>query len=319
VGVEIILTKVAVTGASGFIGHNIVKELKSKGWDVVSLVEEGVSVSNNIHGVYPVEIVSGKGLLKPISGVDVVIHCAARNHVLKDKEANPLAEYRSVNVDGTRNVIRSAIHSGVKLFIHFSSIKAMGEESEDILNEDSPKMPRTFYGMSKFESEEVVRNESSGSGMRVVILRLPMVYGPGNKGNLPRMIHWASRGLPFPIFGFDNLRSMIYVGNVIHGTLLAVRKAIPGVTDYIVTDGEDYSTRRVYTAICRELGKAPRFLPVPAWIVRLGGQLSGDVRRLTGSFRASSGKIRKELGYSPPYTLEQGIAETVRWYKRSAR
>jgi len=311
--------RVAVTGASGFIGCNLVKEFKNNGWDVASLVEGSDVVSDCDHGVFPVEIMSGNGLMKAFSGADVVIHLAARNHIPKDKAENPLAEYRLVNVEGTRNVLQSAMRSGAKVFIHISSVKAMGEGSDGIQNEDSPNVPGTSYGVSKLESEEVVRNESSGSGMSAVILRLPMVYGPGNKGNLPRMIRWANRGLPFPIFGFDNLRSMIYVGNVIHGILLAVRNAVPGVTTYVVTDGEEYSTRRVYAAICRELGKAPRFLPVPDWMVRLGGLLSEDVRRVTGSFRVSSEKIRNELGYSPPYSLEQGIAETVQWYMRSAR
>jgi nucleoside-diphosphate-sugar epimerase len=133
------------------------------------------------------------------------------------------------------------------------------------------------------------------------------------------MIRWADRGLPFPLFQPDNLRSMVYVGNVVHAILLAIRNAPSGVSTYILKDVEDYSTRRLYTAVCRELGKTPRFLPVPAWMVRIGGGLSADIRKVTGSFRVSSEKIRRELGYAPPFSLEQGIAETVKWYKRSGR
>jgi nucleoside-diphosphate-sugar epimerase len=266
-----------------------------------------------------VDVSSGEGLANCLKGVEGVVHLAARNHVLKETEKDPLSAYRRVNVEGTRNVIRAAVRAGVRWLIHFSSVKAMGESGDAVFDEDSPCTPSTPYGMSKLESEEVVRHEAEESGLGAVILRLPMVYGPGNLGNLPRMIRWADRGLPFPLFQPDNLRSMIYVGNVAHAVLLAIRKATPGVSTYIVKDGEDYSTRRVYAVLCRELGKPPRFLPVHAWMVRLGGALSADMRRVTGSFRVSSEKIRKELGYSPPFSLEQGIAETVEWYRRSGQ
>jgi nucleoside-diphosphate-sugar epimerase len=193
----------------------------------------------------------------------------------------------------------------------------MGESSADILDEESPCMPMTPYGISKLESEEVVFSEAGRSGMRTVIVRLPMVYGPRNRGNLPRMIRWADRGLPFPLFQPDNLRSMVFVGNVVAGVLALIKGAHEGVSTYILKDSEDYSTRRIYSAICSELKKTPRFLPVPAVLVRFGGLFSEDLRKISGSFRFNSGKIEKELGFIPPYALEEGIARTVEWYRRS--
>jgi nucleoside-diphosphate-sugar epimerase len=255
--------------------------------------------------------------LEAFSGADAVVHLAARNHVLKETARDPLAEYRRVNVAGTLNVVRAASDSGVKLFMHLSSVKAMGEESEKVLDENDLCLPKTPYGISKLESEEVVRAEATRTGMRVVILRLPMVYGPHGKGNLPRMIRWAERGLPFPLFQPDNLRSMVYVENVVAGIMAVLRSPPAGVQTYIVKDKEDYSTRTVYSAICRELGKTPRFLPLPALVVRLGGILSEDFRKVAGSFRVSSAKIEKEIGFVPPHSLDEGIARTVRWYKVS--
>ncbi len=267
--------------------------------------------------IFTVDISTGDGIPDALSGGDVVVHLAARNHVLKDTAKDPLAEYRRVNVEGTRKVVQAAVASGARLFIHFSSIKAMGESSADVLDEDSPRMPMTPYGISKLESEEIVCSEAGRSGMRAIIVRLPMAYGPRNLGNLPRMIHWADRGLPFPLIQPDNLRSMVYVGNVVAGVLALLKEAPEGVSTYILKDSDDYSTQRIYSIICRELGKTPRFLPVPAIMVRIGGMLSENLRKVTGSFRVSAAKIEKDIGFVPPFSLEEGMARTIEWYKCS--
>jgi nucleoside-diphosphate-sugar epimerase len=267
--------------------------------------------------IFTVDISTGKGIPAALSGGDVVVHLAARNHVLKETAKDPLAEYRRVNVEGTRKVVQAVVASGARLFIHFSSIKAMGEESVDVLDEDSPCMPMTPYGISKRESEEAAHAELAESGTALVVLRLPMVYGPRNRGNLPRMIRWADRGLPFPLFQPDNLRSMIYVENVVAGVMELLKGAPEGVSTYILKDSEDYSTRRIYSVICRALGKTPRFLPVPATMVRVGGMLSEDFRKVAGTFRVSAAKIEKDLGFVPPFSLEEGIARTVEWDRRS--
>ena len=310
--------KVAVTGGAGFIGSHLVPAFVCAGHDVVCTVEP--SAPDALPGVrlFPVDISTGEGIAEVFSGADVVVHLAARNHVLRETEKDPLTAYRRVNVEGTRNVVRAASVSGARLFVHLSSVKAMGEESESILDEGNPCAPKTPYGISKLESEEVVKAESAGSAMRVVILRLPMVYGPRNKGNLPRMIRWAERGFPFPLFQPDILRSMVYVENVVAGVLALLKGAHEGESKYILKDNEDYSTRRIYSAICRELGKKPLFLPVPAPLVRLGGMFSENFRKITGSFRVSSAKIEREIGFVPPVSPEDGIARTVQWYKHSA-
>lgn len=311
--------RVVVTGAAGFIGSHLVPALVEAGYEVVGTL--GPAGRGPLDGVaaFPADIATREGVEATISEAEAVVHLAARNHVLQETIKDPLAEYRRVNVEGTRNVIRAASRSRVKVFIHLSSVKAMGEGSDTVLDEYSSCAPLTPYGISKLESEEVVCSEAERSGMRAVIVRLPMAYGPRNRGNLPRMIRWADRGLPFPLFQPDNLRSMIYVKNVVAGVMALLKGAPEGVSIYILKDSEDYSTRRIYSVICRELRKTPRFLPVPAIIVRVGGMLSEDFRKVAGTFRVSAAKIEKDLGFVSPFSLEEGMARTVEWYRRSGR
>lgn len=310
--------KIAVTGAAGFIGRFLVPALRAEGWDVLSLTEPGVREPGEESLAIPVDILSRRDLERVFAGSDAVVHLAARNHVRKEKAKDPLAEYRRVNVEGTENVVRAASSAPVGVVIHLSSVKAMGEESGVILDETSPCAPATPYGTSKLESERVVAEEAVRSGTPAVILRLPMVYGPCDKGNFPRMVRWADRRMPFPLFQPDNLRSMVYVQNVVAGILAVLKRGARGVTTYIVKDREDYSTRTVYATICRELGRNPLFLPVPAPLVRLVGGLSDDFRKITGSLCVSSAKITGELGFVSPHSLEEGVARTVEWYRRSS-
>jgi nucleoside-diphosphate-sugar epimerase len=310
--------RVLMTGVDGFIGGNLFPECIERGYDVIGTVEPSSSCANKAKFM-KVDISSGDGLLEAFSGADIVIHLAARNHVLKETERDPLSAYRRINVEGTRNVVRAARKQGVGLFVHFSSVKAMGEEAGRILDETSSCLPSTPYGISKLESEEIVRSEVDGTEMAVVIVRLPMVYGPGNKGNLPRMIRWADRGYPFPVLHPDNFRSMVYVGNVVAG-IMAVLKASPqGVATYILKDREDYSTRRIYGAICNSLGKKPRLFPIPTLAVRAAEWLSEDFRKISGSFRVCSAKFEREIHFIPPFSLEEGIGRTVEWYRHSVR
>ena len=285
-------------------------------------VEPGIASGPSDVPLHTVDIRTGNGLAAAFAGGDAVIHLAARNHVLRERSKDPLSEYRKINVEGARNVLRAASAAGVKFFLHTSSVKVMGEGSEKVLDEKDDCHPSTPYGISKLESEGVVRSESAGRGMRAVVLRLPMVYGPGNKGNLPRMIRWADRGLPFPLVQPDNLRSMVYVGNVVAAAKSVLDEHPAGgaaPATYIVKDDLDCSTRMIFSSICRELGKVPRFLPLPPVLGRIAGAISEDFRKVTSSFRVSSAKIREEIGFVPPVSGEEGIARTVRWYKHSVQ
>jgi nucleoside-diphosphate-sugar epimerase len=314
--------RIVITGASGFIGSHLVPALAGADFEIVCILEPGAENPFVGAQTFSADICTARGLSEALTGAKAVVHLAARNHVLRETVKDPLLEYRRVNVEGTRNVIRAARKQGVGLFVHLSSIKAMGEGTGDILDETAPCLPSTPYGISKLESEEVIQAEADRTGMAVLIFRLPMVHGPGNKGNLPRMIRWADRGLPFPLVQPDNLRSMVYVGNVVAAVKAVLESLSSGKTTqgtYIVKDEADYSTRMIYSSICRELGKAPRFLPLPAALGWIAGAISEDFRKVTSSFRVSSAKIREEIGFVPPVSVEEGIARTVRWYKRSVQ
>lgn len=311
--------KIAVTGAIGFIGSHLTSRLVGAGSEVAGIVEPGMEKTVAGVKLSPADVSSGKDVSPKLFEADVVVHLAARNHVIKETASDPLAEYRRVNVEGTRNVVRAAAMAGVKMFVHVSSVKAVREESGDILDEESPCEPKTLYGISKLESERVVAEEAAKANMRAVILRFPMVYGPGNRGNLPRLIRWAEKGLPFPLFKPDNLRSMAYVGNVVAGIMATLNGAPAGVSTFFLKDRDDCTTRFLYSTICKELGKAPRFLSVPSFVVRMGGLVSEDFRKITGSLRVSSSRMEKEIGFSPPVSLEEGLAKTVQWYLCSNR
>ena len=312
--------RIVITGASGFIGSHLVPAFIGADVKIVCILEPGAESSFVGVQAFTADICTARGVSEALAGAKAVVHLAARNHVLRETAKDPLSEYRRVNVEGTRNVVRAAREQGVGLFVHVSSTKAMGEGTGGVLDETALCLPSTPYGISK--PEEVVRAEADGTGMAAVIFRLPMVYGPGNKGNLPRMIRWADRGLPFPLVQPDNLRSMVYVGNIVAAVIAVLEVHLPGsaaTKTYIVKDEVDCSSRMIYSSICRELGKGPRFLPLPEALGRIVGAISEDFRKVTSSFRVSSAKIRKEIGFVPPVSGEEGIARTVQWYRHSVQ
>jgi UDP-glucose 4-epimerase len=310
--------KIAVTGGTGFIGSHLLPALAGAGHGVAALVEAGAQpLPAGVRSVRG-DVTTGEGLAETFEGAECVIHLAARNHVMRETARDPLEAYRRVNVEGTRRVVRAAALSGAGLFVHFSSVKAMGEGGPEPLDEHSPCEPATPYGISKLESEMVVAEEAVSAGMRAVLIRLPMAYGPGNLGNLPRMIRWAERGYPFPDFRSGALRSTIYAGNATAGVLSALGRAPAGVSTYILADREDHTPAAMFGMISRDLGRTPRFMPVPGFLVRLAGLVSDDFRKVTGPFRVSIRKAEAELGYDPPWSFEAGIAETVAWYRRTS-
>ena len=312
--------RVAVTGSTGFIGSRLNPALMQAGCDVVGTVKPGrKEIPEEPPDYISADIATGEGLPEALAGADVVIHLAAKTRFIRERTKDPLAEYRRANVDGTRNVMREAAKTGVKQFIHVSSVKAVGEGSEKILDEDDICLPKTPYGISKMESENVIREEAERNGMSGIVLRFPLVYGPGNRGNLLKMIHWANRGFPFPLFQGDTIRSVLYVDNAVAGILKVLEKVPERIVTYFIKDRQDCSTRLIYSLICRELGRSPRYLRIPASVVRFGGMLSDDFRRVTGSFQVSSEQIEKDTGFIPPISTEEGIARTVEWYRRSIR
>ncbi len=248
-----------------------------------------------------------------LSRVDAIVHLAARVHVMNDTASDPLTEFRRVNVDGTLNLARQAAAAGVRRFVFVSSVKVNGEETlpgKPFSAADAPA-PVDPYGISKFEAERGLLQLASETGLEVVIVRPPLVYGPGVKANFEKMVRWLAKGMPLPLGGVHaNRRSLIGLDNLVDLLTVCLRHPAAAGHVFMASDGEDLST----TDLLRRLGKAmhrpARLVPVPPALLELGGRLLGRedvVRRLTGSLQVDIGKTRQVLGWEPPVAVDEGL------------
>jgi nucleoside-diphosphate-sugar epimerase len=262
---------------------------------------------------------AGSGYL---SNVSTVVHLAARVHVLDDPAADPLAAYREVNVDGALRLARSAADAGVRRFVFVSSIKVNGEATHGApFTEASPPNPVDPYGISKWEAEQGLRQIAGETGLEVVILRPPLVYGPGVKANFRRLLAGVDRGAPFPFGAIHNRRSLVFVGNLADAIVSAVEHPAAAGETFLVSDGPAVSSPELVRAIAHALGRRPRLLDVPPSLLTLAGRVlrrDAVVQRLLGSLEIDSSRIRTTLDWTPPYTMQQGLAETASWWRARA-
>lgn len=264
------------------------------------------------------------------ASADTVFHLAGKTHALSEVEQGETV-YHNVNVSGTRNLLEGAVAGGARRFVYFSSVKTMGEETSECFDESREARPATAYGRSKLAAERLVLDCGKRAELHVVCLRLPLVYGPGNKGNLFRMIAAIDRGFFPPLPPVQNCRSMVHVTNVVEAALLAATSPAANGQCYIVTDGRPYSTRELYEMICHGLGRR-----IPQWSIPIGilrvlgymGDAAGRIRRrrfvfdsdalekLIGSAWYSSERISRELGYHPSMTFPEALPELIAWYRK---
>lgn len=306
--------KILVTGANGFLGKVLCLELRASGLTVRAAVRtENFSGSD----VVRVSAIDDKtDWTDALRDIVVVIHLAARVHVMTDKASNPLAEFRRVNVAGTENLARQAAHAGVKRLVYVSSIKVNGEATDGtgkFCELDVPD-PQDPYGVSKYEAEQALHRVAAETGLEVVIVRPPLVYGAGVKGNFAQMLKVLARGIPLPLATVNNRRSLIYVGNLVDTLMLCATHPKAAGQTYLVSDGEDISTPDLLRQLGDAMGHPARLLPCPQALLTLAGRMTGkadQIERLLGSLRIDSGKIRRELGWTPPYTLQQGLQLTA--------
>ena len=309
--------KFLVTGANGFVGRALCKELSQKGYAVRAAVRsENVKfndIERTIVGTIDGETEWGKALI----GVRVVVHLAARVHVMSDESSDPLAEFRKINVAGTEHLAHSAAASGMKRFVYVSSIKVNGEATctEKKFSELDTPSPQDPYGISKWEAEQALHRVATETGLEVVIVRPPLVYGAGVKGNFAQMLKVLTKGIPLPLASVDNRRSLIYVENLVDALILcATHPAAAGQT-YLVSDGEDVSTPDLLRQLGTAMGHPAHLFHCPQALLRLAGRLLGkadQIERLLGSLQVDSGKIRRELDWIPPFTLQEGLRLTAR-------
>ena len=317
------MKRVLVTGSSGFIGGHLCMELSRRGWAVrgtIRRLETRRSLPSEVETVI-VDVNRNDGWPAAVSGVDAVVHLVGRTHVVHDMTNDLLAAYRAINVEGTQRVLKACAEAGVPRFIYLSSIKAVGEGegSEIPYDETSHCAPEDAYGITKREAEIAVLETAAGTGLETAIVRPPLVYGPGVKGNFLRLLRFVDRGIPFPLGCTHNARSMVFVGNLTSAIAALLDRPTTKETFFHVTDdGEPLSTKELVTRLGYLMGRRVHHIPVPTPLLRLGGGLlghAGEVRRLVSSLRVSGKRIKEVLNWTPPYTVEQGLAETVAWYR----
>jgi len=332
------MAKILITGATGFIGRRLVDNLRQDPDIAVLALARDVS---RITTIWPDGSVTGRAgdLSRPESIVgacehaNTVIHLAGYAHAVDVPRDLAKLNHHRITVEGTRAILSDAVASGVQRFIFVSSVKAMGEGGTRQFDETDLPAPTTDYGRAKFEAEREVLAAGERSGMHVVILRLPLVYGAGNKGNIPRMIAAIDQHRFPPLPRVENRRSMIHIDDVIHAIQLVLKDQRANGKTFIVTDGAARSSREIYLAICRALGRKSSWavpastLRACAWIGDVIEQMFGlelplnsvVLDKLLGSAWYSDSRIRRELGYVSRHTLESALPEMIDEYRVSRR
>lgn len=311
---------ILVTGANGFVGQALGNWLNLQAgisWRPVVRAKPG---NWPPHWPTPAIIDLEQGDFgAALTEVDCVIHLAARVHILNDPHGDPLAAYRRVNVDATLRLARQAAAHGVKRFIYISSIKVNGEATGNAVqpipfSAQTPARPLDPYGVSKWEAEQGLAQIARETGLQVVIIRPPLVYGPQVKANFLQLMRWVKRGWPLPLARVRNQRSMVYVGNLVDLIWCCTwHAAAPGQT-FLVSDGQDVSTAQLIQYLARAMHRRAPLWPCPPAVLAWGARLTGKqavLERLFGSLQVDIEATQQCLAWHPPFSLEAGIAATV--------
>jgi nucleoside-diphosphate-sugar epimerase len=322
-----------VTGATGFIGRRLAVELRRQSLPVRALVRDaGHARVLSGHGVslHDGRVEDSSSLHGLCAGIDTVFHLAGYAHASDQDSLQAESLHRQITVEGTRTLLDAAVDAGARRFVFLSSVKAMGEGGGTCLDETAEVAPASHYGNAKLEAERLVFEAGRRTGMHVSVLRLPLVYGPGVKGNLRQMIAAIDRRRFPPLPEVGNKRSMVHVDDVVRALMLAAENPAANGQVYIVTDDRPYSTREMYESISRALGRPVAGWAMPLWLLRLGARLgdlaqrvfgpsipltSSRLDKLFGSAWYSSDKIRRELGFMPQRTFFDALPEMVKAYK----
>lgn len=318
--------KVAVTGANGFVGRRLVADFAADGHQVVAAARQPIESppSGAIWRQAP-DLGADADWREVVRGCDLVVHAAARVHVMKDDAEDPLAAYRAANVEGTLSLARQAAEARVRRFLFVSSIKVNGEGTAPghPYRADDKPAPVDPYGVSKAEAEAALFALGRETGMEVVVVRPVLVYGPGVRANFAAMTKAVARGLPLPLGGIRNRRSLLFVGNLSDLVRRAAEHPAAAGRTFLVSDGEDLSTPETLRRLGTALGRRARLLLVPPAILRAAAAALGkkaQAQRLLGSLQVDITPNREILGWTPPFSVEAGFAETAAafWQARSA-
>lgn len=314
--------KTLVTGANGFVGQALCQDMQHRRLPVVGAVR--AAQAETATGAPCVHVGNIDGQTEwgeALEGIDAVVHLAARVHVMNDTAPDPAALFRQVNVEGTVRLAQACARHGVQRFVFVSSIKVNGEET--LLapyTELSDVHPEGDYARSKWEAEQALRQLERETGLDVVILRIPLVYGPGVKGNFFSLLQAVDAGRILPFGSIRNQRSMVGLSNLIDVLIRCVEHPAAKGQTFLVSDNDDVSTPELIRRIAAALERSPRLIPVPLFLLRAGTTLIGRrdaMRKIESSLQIDPHTIRKTLEWSPPVTMDCELRKTAAWLHAS--
>ncbi len=314
------MTRVLVTGANGFIGRALCRALASADvWVRAAVRSRGRGGAIATEEVVVGDLGPATGWADALHEVEVVVHLAARVHVLRETAADPLAAFRVPNVLGTERLARSCAEAGVRRLIFLSSVKVNGEATGARgFTEEDPPTPEDAYAVSKAEAEVLLRKVAKDTGLEVVVIRPCLVYGPGVGGNVRLLLRALARGVPLPLGSVRNRRSLMGLDNLCDLLQRCVAHPSASGETFLATDGRDLSTPEMIRALAAGLGRPARLIPVPPRVLKMAARLSGQtpaVQRLAGSLEVDSGKVRRMLEWMTPVSPEEGLRRTGEWYR----
>ena len=308
--------KVLVTGASGFVGSALCGHLLAKGQTVTGAVRSipGKPLPGVEYRVVS-DLSAETNWREALTGMDAVVHCAARVHIMKETSTDPLAAFREMNVKGTACLAEQAADNGVKRFVFISSIKVNGETTSGRpFTADNTPAPEDPYGISKWETEQVLQKIAEKTGLEVVIIRPPLVYGPGVRANFLRLMQAVKLGMPLPLGSINNRRSLVALDNLIDLIDTCLNHPAASNQTFLVSDGNDLSTTALLQNMAVALGRPTRLIPAPESLLRVVAKLLGKTsiaQRLCGSLQVDINKTRRMLGWSPPVTVDEALRQTA--------
>jgi nucleoside-diphosphate-sugar epimerase len=314
-GADAAVVRVAVTGADGFVGRALCTRLAAAGLDVRPVVRSPTPGAVAVGDLGP-----DTDWRAAVAGVDCVVHCAARAHVLRETTTDPLAAYRRVNVQATGGLARAVAAAGVRRLVYVSSIGVHGTSTEGRgpFRPDDPPAPAEPYAVSKLEAELLLTGLAGREGFELVVVRPPLVYGPGVRANFLRLVQLVDRGWPLPFGAIRGRRSLLGLDNLTGLLLHCVQWPTAAGGTFLASDGEDLALPELIGLLAQSLGRRAVLLPVPPALLRGAGRLAGvaaTLARLTGALQVDSSATRARLDWQPPVPVAAGLAATARWYR----
>lgn len=307
--------RLLVTGATGFVGRVLVDAARARGWSVSAATRGPASTAGlppdlTVHAVG--DLAGPVDWSRALDGIDAVVHLAARVHVMRETERDPAGAFRRVNVDASVALAEAARRAGVRRLVYASSIKVLGESTPPgvAFDDTSPPAPLDPYGVSKLEAERALASVAAGGRLELAVLRPPLVHGPGVGGNLERLVRWVAAGVPLPVGGVDNRRSLVGVDNLADALLAVAEHPAAAGRTFVVADAEYLSTPELVRRIGRAVGRPARIVAVPVPLLSMAMRVAGreSMRRLLESLRVDARGLRIALGWTPPRTVDEGLA-----------